>query len=184
MGRLMLGAVILGLGAGSLPAHAQGSLPDQLAVCARIGKKDARLECYDSIARAAAHGSDSSGFGASSIRTPQAAPATPSAPQPAPSASAPAGSSFGAEQIDRPLAERKEPEGQGELAIAVTSARDNGVGMWQFNLADGAVWRMTERSANFRPPAPNETVTIRKGALGGYLMQVGRQASVRVERVR
>ena len=100
---------------------------------------------------------------------------------PAPPRTAP---SFGAEQIDRPLAERKEPEGQGELAIAVTSARDNGVGMWQFNLADGAVWRMTERSANFRPPAPNETVTIRKGALGGYLMQVGRQASVRVERVR
>jgi hypothetical protein len=178
----MLGAAISSLGAASLPAHAQGSLPDQLAVCARIGKKDARLECYDSIASAAAQGASSAGFGASSIRTPPAAPSAPVTPPPPPAAAA--GPGFGAEQIDRPAAERKQPEGQDEVTVAVASARDNGVGMWQFSLADGAVWRMTERSANFRPPAPNENVTIRKGALGGYLMQVGRQASVRVERVR
>jgi hypothetical protein len=178
-GRLTLAIAATGLCAIGAPVSAQGSLPDQLAVCARIGKKDARLECYDSIARAASQGIYTSGFGSSSMRTPQGAP-----PPPPPGASASAGSSFGAEQIDRPLASRNADDGQDELAMAVVSSRDNGLGMWSINLQDGAVWRMTERVTQFRPPAPNETVTIRKASLGSYLMQVGKQAAVRVVRVR
>jgi hypothetical protein len=177
-GRLILGAAALGVGMASMPVFAQGSLPDQLAVCARIGKKDARLECYDSIARASSQGSYTSSFGAPTSRAPQPAP-PPVAPG-APAASA----GFGGEQIARPIAERKQDEGRNEIDIAVASSRDNGLGMYTINLADGAVWRMTERAANFRPPAPQEVVSIRKGALGSYLMQVGKQASVRVERVR
>jgi hypothetical protein len=180
IGRLTLAAAATSLGALSAPVYAQGSLPDQLAVCARIGKKDARLECYDSVASAAGQGAFTSGFGASSIRTPQGTPPAPPQPGvPAPAA-APA---FGAEQVTRPV-RGKDDEGQGEIAVAVVSSRDNGLSMWQFNLADGAVWRMTERDTSFRPPAPNESVKISKGALGSYLMQVGRQASVRVERIR
>ena len=180
-GRLILGAAVTSVAMASLPAFAQGSLPDQLAVCARIGKKDARLECYDSIARAAAQGSYTPSFGASSIRTPQGA----SPPPPPPPPGAPAASTgFGAEQIDRPIAARPQGTGENEVVVAVASARDNGLGMWTIHLADGAVWRMTERVSDFRPPMPQETVTIRKGALGSYLMQVGRQAAVRVERVR
>ncbi|MBT2186646.1 hypothetical protein [Sphingobium nicotianae] len=177
-GRFILGAAAAGVAMAGTPLFAQGSLPDQLAVCARIGKKDARLECYDSIARAASQGTYTSSFGSSSIRTPQGAP-----PPPPPGAPA-VGAGFGAEQIARPPAGRDESEGQNEISAAVASARDNGVGMWQIALADGAIWRMTERVGNFRPPAPQETVTIRKGALGSYLMQVGKQAAVRVERVR
>lgn len=171
-GRIMLIAGAVSLGALSAPVYAQGSLPDQLATCARIGKKDARLECYDSIARAAGQGNYTSSFGLPS----SAAPATPPAP------GAPTG--FGAEQVARPVSERAAESGQDELSATVSSARDNGLGMWQVGLSDGATWRMTERVANFRPPAPNESVTIRKGALGSYLMQVGRQAAVRVARVR
>jgi hypothetical protein len=176
IGRFTLVLAATGLGALSTPVLAQGSLPDQLAVCARISKKDARLECYDSIAAAAGQGSFSSGFGASSIRSPQSAPPSSAAPG--------AGTGFGAEQIDRPLSERRADDGADEIDVAVAASSDNGLGMWQFNLADGAVWRMSERVSNFRPPAPNEMVTIRKGALGSYLMQVGRQAAVRVVRVR
>lgn len=181
IGRLTLAASAVALGATSAPVLAQGSLPDQLAVCARIGKKDARLECYDSVARAAGQGAYTSSFGSSSIRTPQAGPPPPPPPV-APTAQA--GSSFGAEQIDRSIAERESEDGPDELAMAVVSARDNGLSMWSFSLQDGAVWRMTERDVNFRPPAPNETVTIRKASLGSYLMQVGNQAAVRVVRVR
>lgn len=174
MGRITLMAGALSLGALSAPIYAQGSLPDQLATCARIGKKDARLECYDSIARAAGQGSYSSSFGLSAGAAP--APSAPPAP------GAPTG--FGSEQVARPVSERAAENGQDELTATVSSARDNGLGMWQIGLSDGASWRMTERVANFRPPAPNESVTIRKGALGSYLMQVGRQAAVRVARVR
>lgn len=179
IGRLTLGTAMMSACMASMPASAQGSLPDQLAVCARIGKKDARLECYDSIARASAQSNHSSSFGSSSIPTPQQAPPPP----PMPAAPA-AGASFGAEQIARPVAERAKDVGNSEIAITVASARDNGIGMWTITLTDGAIWRMTESVGNFRPPKPQETVTISKGALGSYLMQVDRQAAVRVQRVR
>jgi len=157
----------------NVPVHAQGSLADQLSVCARIGKQDARLECFDSIAEAARQGGG--GSAPSSAPVPQTArPAAPATASP---------SDFGAEAIKSPVG-RQDNEETGEVTAAIAAARDNGLGMWQFDLTDGAVWRMTERVANFRPPAPNESVTIRKAALGSYLMQVGRQASVRVTRVR
>jgi len=169
----------------SAPASAQGSLQDQMAVCARISKKSARMECYDSVANAAQNGSSSSaspsGFGSSSIRNP-----APAAPPPPPAPPAAAGAGFGSEQVSRPAPPPANIGGDAdEVEVAVQSARDNGLRMWQITLADGAIWRMTERaSAGFRPPAPNETMTIRKAALGSYLMQVGRQAAVRVNRVR
>lgn len=187
---MLIGRVTLAMTAGvaiaavamtSAPAFAQGSLQDQLAVCARISKKSARMACYDSVASAAQSNPapSSSGFGASSIRNP--APAAP--PPPAPPAEASAG--FGGEHLNRPAPQRNASADADEVEVAVRSASDNGLRMWQITLADGAVWRMTERAnAAFRPPAPNETVTIRKAALGSYLMEIGRQPSVRVERIR
>lgn len=188
---MLIGRMTLAMAAGvavgavaltSAPAFAQGSLQDQLAVCARISKKSARMACYESVANAAQGSSaapSSSGFGASSIRNP--APAAP--PPPAPPAAASAG--FGGEHLNRPAPQRNADADADEVEVAVRSASDNGLRMWQITLADGAVWRMTERaSASFRPPAPNETVTIRKASLGSYLMNVGRQPSVRVERIR
>src|SRR5690606_3458774 len=75
--------------------------------------------------------------------------------------------------------------GPDEIRAEVASSTDNGLLQWLVMLADGAVWQMTERAgAGFRPPAPREVVTIRKGALGSFLMEVGQQPSVRVRRVR
>jgi len=166
-------ALAAALAATGAPALAQGNLGDQLQVCARIGSKSARLECYDSVASAARQGGAAAGSGAVAPGDSQGAPP--------PVAAGPTG--FGAEQVARPAAPPGAAE-PGEVEVAVVSARDNGLDMWQFSLADGAVWRMTERVANFRPPAPDERVRIRRGALGSYLMRVGQQASVRVERVR
>lgn len=183
-GRLTMAAAgVAMLGVPGAPLLAQGSLPDQLQVCARISSKSARLECYDSVAAAARQGTSASGFGASSIREPQGTPPPPPPPPGTAGAAGAAGAAFGAEQLPR-AAGPSRGDAQNEMEIAVTSARDNGLDMWQFTLADGAVWRMTERVANFRPPAPNETVKLMRGALGGYLLRVGGQQSVRVERVR
>jgi len=159
----------------SVPAFAQGSLQDQLAVCARISKSSARIECYDSVAGSAGQAAPSTSFGSSSIRTPSAAPMA---------AGAAAGAAVGAAQPAQPVAGAAIPGNADKIQVAVTSSTDNGLLMWRFALADGAVWRMTERDSMFRPPAPNEVVTIRKGSMGSYLMDVGKQASVRVERVR
>ena len=162
----------------TIPASAQGNLQDQLAVCARIAKNSARIECYDSVARASSQATPAANSGSSSIAAPREAPLSLSAIQPARSAS------FGAEQIDRPRAELPKNDRENALDVVVASSRDNGISMWTVNLTDGAVWRMTEGVTDFRPPAPQEKVTIHKGALGGYLMQVGKQAAVRVRRIR
>ena len=178
LGRWALGAAMVSALTVSIPTSAQGSLQDQLAVCARIAKKNARVECYDSIARANSQAAVTVNSGASSIDAPRAAPQSPMAAEPVRSAG------FGAEQIARPLEKRSKDEGDSEMDVVVASARDNGLSMWTMSLADGAVWRMTERASDFRPPMPQERVTISKGALGSYLMQVGKQAAVRVQRVR
>ncbi len=73
--------------------------------------------------------------------------------------------------------------GPDSIKTEVASSTDNGLEQWRVRLADGAIWQMTERVPQFRPPAPHEVVTIKKGALGGFMMDVGSQASVRVRRV-
>ncbi|MCW2367769.1 hypothetical protein M2341_003216 [Sphingobium sp. B7D2B] len=165
-------------------AQAQGSLNDQLATCARIGSTEARLACYDSVAQhnqpqggasspAPVPGAAGSG---NASRTPTPAPAAPPAPA--------ATSGFGAEQVERATRQPRASQDDKETSATVASVREIGPGLWQVTLGDGAVWRMTERMTAFQPPAPQDSVTIRKGALGSYLMQVGRQAAVRVNRVR
>jgi hypothetical protein len=152
---------------------------DAISVCARISKKDARLECYDQVARDAASGSLAA---ASSVPAPSspnwAAPPPP--PMNAPTNAAP--QSFGSEQLRTP---GNDPSrGPDEVQAQVTSASDNGLGQWRITLADGAIWRMTETVSLFRPPAPQESVRIRRGSLGSFFMDVGKQAGVRVARVR
>ena len=66
----------------------------------------------------------------------------------------------------------------------VTSARDNGIGMWRFAFVDGSQWASTESVAQFDPPRAGQEVRIRKGVMGSYLMYVGKQPSFRVERLR
>ncbi|MBO9631406.1 MAG: hypothetical protein J7516_18550, partial [Shinella sp.] len=112
-----------------------------------------------------------------------ATPPAAIARNPQPQASAPAAAGFGAQDLPRGATARGDADGPDSLSAVVTSSTDNGLGMWRMKLADGAIWQMTERVSLFRPPAPQETVTIRKGALGGFLMDVGKQGSVRVRRV-
>ncbi len=189
--RLILAlATLTATGGIGTAAHAIDPL-DAIGVCARINKKDARLECYDQVAQDAASGRLQSNAPAAAPRSWDAPPvggavARPQAPA-APSAS------FGGENLRAsPSPSAAAPAGPGvqqngpdEIRAEVASSTDNGLLQWRVMLADGAVWQMTERAgAGFRPPAPREVVTIRKGALGSFLMEVGQQPSVRVRRVR
>lgn len=176
----------------STPAAAAMDVADAMSLCSRITKADARIECYDQVARDAAAGL----FQKSAAPAPQAyAPPPATAAQPnwaAPPASiAPAqrpqvgaaapAVGFGAENVRNNAANGD--GGPDSIRAEVASSTDNGLQQWRFRLADGAIWQMTERVALFRPPAPHEVVTIKKGALGGFMMDVGSQASVRVRRV-
>lgn len=181
-------ATVVGM---ATPATAAMDVADAMSLCSRITKADARIECYDQVARDVASGV----FQRSAAPAPQAyAPAPSAAPQPnwaAPPASiAPAqrpqlgtaapATGFGAGELRGSGGDNGGPD---SIRTEVASATDNGLQQWRFRLADGAIWQMTERVSLFRPPAPHEVVTIKKGALGGFMMDVGSQASVRVRRV-
>ena len=173
--------IIAGFGA-STPALAQGSLADQLATCARIEATAGRLACFDSVA---SHNPPSGSQG-----TTQEAPATsraataPAAPPAQPATERVSSAGFGAEQVERATRSSQAPREASELTARVTTVKELGPGIWQVGVEDGALWRMTERSTTFQPPEVRESIVIRKGALGGYLMRVGRQSAVRVTRVR
>lgn len=183
-------ATVVGM---ATPATAAMDVADAMSLCSRITKADARIECYDQVARDVASG----------VFQRSAAPAAPQAYAPAPApaaqpnwaappaaiapaqrpqvgAAAPA-VGFGSENVRNNGGDNS--GGPDSIRAEVASSTDNGLQQWRFRLADGAVWQMTERVSLFRPPAPHEVVTIKKGALGGFMMDVGQQASVRVRRI-
>lgn len=65
----------------------------------------------------------------------------------------------------------------------VRSARANQYGGYTVALADKSVWSQTDDSPLGLPPRAGDPVTIRRGALGSFMMQVARQPSVKVRRV-
>ncbi|MBO9576837.1 MAG: hypothetical protein J7494_13970 [Sphingobium sp.] len=176
-------ATIVGM---ATPATAAMDVSDAMSLCSRITKTDARIECYDQVARDVASGvfqKSAAPAPAAAAQPNWAAPPASIAPaqRPQVGAAAPA-AGFGAETV-RNNGGGGNAGGPDSIKAEVASSTDNGLQQWRFRLADGAVWQMTERVSLFRPPAPHEVVTIRKGALGGFLMDVGQQASVRVRRI-
>jgi len=65
----------------------------------------------------------------------------------------------------------------------VASAVRNDLGQWQVRLQDGGTWLQTDFNQLAVPPRPGQAVVVRRGALGSYMMRVGRQPGVRVRRV-
>lgn len=71
-----------------------------------------------------------------------------------------------------------------ELTGKVRSARSEGYNKWIVTMEDGAVWRTTEPVKGFKTPRPGATVTLTKGALGGYWLTLGNGRPTRALRVR
>lgn len=69
------------------------------------------------------------------------------------------------------------------IQSTVRSARRMPYGGYTLALADGSIWSQTDDSPLGFPPKGGDPVTIRRGALGSFVMQVGRQPSVKVKRV-
>ena len=79
--------------------------------------------------------------------------------------------------------DRSADEAPDELTAKITSARSLGHGKWQVRLEDGAVWETTEASSMVADPRPGNSVWIKKGALGGFMMRVAGQRALRAKRV-
>lgn len=144
-----------------------------MARCATIGDKSARLACYDAAQRSGPIAMPAPSSGQAPM-----APSTTPAPRYTP---APTGrDDFG---IEAKRERRNKDRGPSQIKARAVAATDNGSGYWTIRLDNGASWKLVELDQMFRPPSRNEAVRIRKGALGGYLMDVDHQPAVRVERV-
>ena len=194
--RVVLIAAMAAAGAvAAAPAAAQDDAGRVAAMraCGAIAKKSARLACYDAQMQAGSAAAPTAPVAAApvvpapiaapapaSVPLPPAPPVAAAAPVPAPAPAVaqppvPAPSTRALVREPRPRTEEVK-----EINLRAVSARDNGVGQYTITLEDGARWRMTEASPGFDPPRDGETVTIRRGALGSYLMQVHHQQAVRV----
>ncbi len=69
------------------------------------------------------------------------------------------------------------------MTAQVESARQDGTGRWTVRLDSGATWTQVDTSPLRRTPKPGMPVTIRRAALGSFMMKIGDQHAVRAKRV-
>jgi len=154
-----------------------------LARCLAIADIQARVACYDAIARAQAQVEPG---GATAV--PEARPVRPSAaaPQAAPAPAVPESdprAEFGlspAEREERLPSEQQQLE---QVDAVVAAARIVGAGYWEFTMEDGSVWRLAEMRRSFRPPRAGDAVELRRGSLGSYFLEADSQIGIRIKRV-
>ena len=94
---------------------------------------------------------------------------------------------FGADDLRAQSAERFNPNRNGvsEVSVQVAQVTERQPGTYLVTLSNGAQWLFAESvSSNYRAPRRGQTVSIERGALGGYMMVVDRQQGVRVTRVK
>ena len=167
------------LAVSSLPATAQVS--DEIVLnimreCAKIDDPTARLSCYDNNIRSAGG-------------NPRSVPGQMPSPDGGGAIVQPRSTAggFGSDDLRSNSPERFDPNRNGPRQITPTVAgvRERQPNTYLVELSNGAQWQMTESGGpSFRPPSRGDTVEIKQGALGGYLMVVGSQQAVRVERVK
>lgn len=68
------------------------------------------------------------------------------------------------------------------IETTLTRASQAGDGRWTFVLADGSTWNQVDTDRVRVNNRAGETVRVRRGALGSYLLVVGRSGAVRVRR--
>jgi hypothetical protein len=96
-------------------------------------------------------------------------------------------SGFGADDLRAQSQERFNPyrNGAKEVATTIAEAHERQPGIYLVTLASGAQWLFTDSvSRTYAPPSKGDSVRIERGALGSYLMMVGKQAGVKVTRIK
>lgn len=69
------------------------------------------------------------------------------------------------------------------LDTTVVAATRGGNDQWTVRLAEGGRWQTTEAWLVGREPKPGVAASIRRGALGAYILKIGNERAVRVRRI-
>ena len=164
-----LPALALGLFAAS-PAQAapaprpNSPLATAVVQCRGVADEQARLRCYDQAAAAMGTALDSGAMVAldrESLRSTRR-------------------SLFGLGVKLPFLSDEDKEDEPSEIVAKVTSVNVVGMDKWSLGLDTGAVWQTTESLSRFPPPRRGDTVTIRKGFGGGFMLDFrGRKIRIR-----
>jgi hypothetical protein len=153
-----------------------------LAHCASVEAPDVRLACYDALARRPpAPLAAATSAAAAPIAAPIAAPA-PTAPSVAPAppvASAPARSENDAFGLSEAKLHPVAATGPDSIQAMVAGISFDQTGHAKVRLDNGQAWVVSETEANLKQGQP---VTIRRAALGSYLLVTADRHSYRVRR--
>jgi hypothetical protein len=150
------------------PAAGHARLMDQLAGCAEVSERDARLACYEAAAAAL---KDAERRGDLVIVDRAQADAVRR-------------QSFGFNLPSLTLFDRGERHEPMEAVSArLASATREAGGRWTFRLDDGAAWTQVDSEGLMLQPRPGMRVDVRKGMVGSYFLGLDGHAGVRVRRV-
>lgn len=144
---------------------------DMFNQCAEVANDAERLACFDRVTREMRAATRPSGSAATSTR-----PITPQ------QSAQREREDFGLDPA-KVKQQSSQPKPIKQIRARLAAAKVVGPGYWTFLLDDGAIWQMSELERNFQPPRPGETVRVRRGVLGGFLLDTGRQTPVRVKRI-
>jgi hypothetical protein len=78
--------------------------------------------------------------------------------------------------------DRGKAENVDRITATVSAAARGADGKWLITLDDGALWRQTDDQELYPAPRAGAQVTVRKGALGSFFMDIGRDKAIRVHR--
>ncbi len=78
--------------------------------------------------------------------------------------------------------EDEEKEQFAAIHSTIERAENLGYGKMLLTLTDGAIWQTTEPDQF--PPRKGQSIEIRRGIAGGYIMRVGKGPDLRVKRIR
>ena len=159
-------AVVIAAFVAGTPVNAQqpAALEAALRACRSIGQIAARVACYDGLIDEPL---------AASI---QADTAPPEASPPR---------SFGSESVRQLPSQVAAARGEETAVLRVISSTMREPGVYLLTLEDDAQWLFAESAPNsYAAPRAGASVTLIRGAVGGYLLRYAGQASIRVRRAR
>lgn len=176
---------VLMLLAANLAVAVDAACVDDVQRCARLTDDLARLECYDQVARRLAGTNaqpqaDASAAAVSGTATTANRPSSPShvtAPPPATP-----GADFGLSEAAK---QARDPEKakQDSISAGVAAVARRLTGEMVVTLADGQVWAQLDPDTRAKVKV-GDTVTIRRAALGSYLLVTPSGIATRVKRLK
>ncbi|MEO0063031.1 MAG: hypothetical protein RLZZ08_1591 [Pseudomonadota bacterium] len=155
-------------------AMAQGA---DITSCLGIAGVEARVACYDAIARA----QQAAQVPAAPVGVRPVASAPAQAQAQAPAAATPQ-ADFGFNAAERESRRPDLPRQLEEISPVVASVRVVGANYLLFTMRDGSVWQAEESRRAFRSPKAGDAVLVERGSLGAYYLTAGKQPRIRVKR--